>query len=351
MRSGFATFSVAALLAASLLGAAEAAAEVDFKGQTISMICGAAPGGGTDATARLMAPYFEKYLPGHPTVIVRNMPGAGGVTALNFVVQQTKPDGLTIVGGGNAQLSPVTYRKSNGVYDPRKFRYIGGIGRGGTIVIINSEREKRLYDKSTTPLFFGALDGTRSGELIGFWGMEYLGWNAKMVVGYAGTNDIVVAMDRGEVDMNSTANLFQFQKLLVANRFKILIQSGTFSDGQFRGRPEYGNAPVFATMMEQKLKDPLAREAFQYWEAFMATDKWFGLTEGTPDDILAVYRNAFNKAVADPEFIERASHISEDMAPMSPSDMQLLANQLAGSTEEAADFIKTMQRKHGLNIK
>jgi hypothetical protein len=172
-----------------------------------------------------------------------------------------------------------------------------------------------------------------------------------MVVGYAGTNDIVVAMDRGEVDMNATGNLFQFAKLLDSKRFKILIQSGTFSDGQFRGRPEYGDAPVFAPMMEAKLKDPVARDAFKYWEAFTATDKWYGLTEGTPDGIVAAYRDAFNKAVADKEFTERGSHISEDMSATSPADMKLLATELAGSTEEAADFIKAMQRKHGLNIK
>jgi hypothetical protein len=339
-----------AVVVLALCGSAAQAA-VDFSGQTVSMVSGAAPGGGTDAVARLLAPFLEKYLPGHPTVIVRNMPGAGGVTALNFVVQQTKPDGLTFIAGGNAQLSPVTYRKSNGIYDPRKFRYVGGIGRGGTILIINTEREKRLYDKSTEPLFFGALDGTRSGELIGFWGMEYLGWNAKMVVGYAGTNDIVVAMDRGEVDMNATGNLFQFAKLLDSKRFKILIQSGTYSDGKFRGRPEYGDAPVFAPMMEAKLTDPIARDAFRYWEAFMATDKWYGLVEGTPDDVLAAYRTAFNQAVEDKEFVERTSRITEDMSATSPADMQLLATELAGSTEEAADFIKNMQRKHGLNIK
>jgi tripartite-type tricarboxylate transporter receptor subunit TctC len=328
-----------------------AAGAVDFSGKTISMIVGAAPAGGTDATARLIAPFFERYLPGNPTIIVHNMPGAGGVTALNYVVQQTKPDGLTLIGGGNAQLSPVTYRKSHGVYDPRKFRYIGGIGRGGTVVIVNTEHEKRLYDRRAAPLFFGALDGTRSGELIAFWAMEYLGWNAKVVVGYPGTNEIVVAMDRGEVDMNATGNLFQFDKLLKSGRFRILLQSGTFQNGKFRGRPEFGDAPVFIDMMADKITDPVAKEAFRYWEAFMGTDKWLGLVEGTPDDILAVYRAAFNRTIKDRAFLERATKISEDMSPMSYEDMELLANQLAGSTDEAADYIKQLQRKHGLNVK
>src|SRR3954471_17943220 len=130
-----------AAIIAWLAAASETRAQVDFKGKQISMVVSSAVGGGTDATARLIAPFFERYLPGNPVIVIRNMPGAGGVTALNFVVQQTKPDGLTLIGGANAQLSPVTYKKSNGLYDPRNFRYIGGLGRGGTIVIANREHE------------------------------------------------------------------------------------------------------------------------------------------------------------------------------------------------------------------
>jgi hypothetical protein len=346
MRRVMAAVALAALPA--LIGAVASAA--DFKGKTINMITGAAPGGGTDATARLMAPFFERHLPGNPLIIVRNMPGAGGVTALNYIVQQTKPDGLTLIGGGNAQLSPVTYKKSNGVYDPRKFRFIGGLGRGGTVVVANRAREPRLYDKSARPLFFGALDGTRSGELIAFWGMEFLDWNAKMVVGYHGTSDIVLALDQDEIDMNATGNLYQFQKILLGDRFHMMLQSGTFLGGAFHGRPEFGDAPVLRDLVLPKLTSPVAKDAFSYWEAFMATDKWLGLIEGTPDDILLAYRAAFDKTTADPDFLERARRMSEDMAPMSHEDMELLANQLAGSTEEAGEFIKTMQRKHGLNI-
>ena len=330
------------------LGVTSASA-VDFKNQTISMVVGAEPGGGTDTTARLMAPFFEKYLPGKPAVIIRNRPGAGGVTALNYVVQQTKPDGLTLIGGGNAQLSPVTYRKS-GVYDPRTFRVIGGLGRGGTVMIVNKEHEKRLYDKSQQPLFYGALDGTRSGEQVVFWGMDYLGWNAKIVIGYRGTNELSIAMDRGEIDMHTTSNIFLVKKLMEGGRFRIIGQSGMLVNGKYAPRPDFPDAPVIGDMIGAKITNPIAQQAFNYLQSFTATDKWVGLREGTADDVLQTYREAFDKIVADPDFQSRAGTGGEDMSPQAPQDVELLIRQMAALTTEAEDYIKDIQRRHGLDV-
>src|SRR5262245_23957323 len=83
---------------------------VTFKGKTITMIVGSSAGGGTDAAARLIAPFLAKYLPGNPAVIVQNMPGADGVVALNYFVQQVRPDGLTVTTGDSPQIEPIRYR-------------------------------------------------------------------------------------------------------------------------------------------------------------------------------------------------------------------------------------------------
>jgi len=326
------------------------ASAIDFKNQTISMVVGAEPGGGTDTTARLIAPFFEKYLPGKPAIVIRNRPGAGGVTALNYVGQQTKPDGLTLIGGGNAQLSPVTYRKS-GVYDPTKFRVIGGLGRGGTVIIVNKEHEKRLHDKSQPPLFYGALDGTRSGEQVVFWGMEYLGWNAKIVIGYRGTNELSIAMDRGEIDMHTTSNVFLVKKLMETGRFDIIGQSGMLMDGKYVPRPDFSNAPVIGDIISSKITNPIAEQAFNYLQSFTATDKWVGLREGTADNVVQIYRDAFNKIVADPDFQSRAGAGGEDMTPQRPQDVELLIRQMAALTPAAEQYIKELQRKHGLDVK
>ena len=344
----------AAAIAAAMVGAlwgSAAIAEVSFKGKTINMVIGSETGGGTDATGRLVAPFFEKYLPGNPTIVVRNMPGAQGVTALNYIVQQTKPDGLTLIAGANVQASPLTYRKANGLYDPTKFRYIGGVGRGGTVLMINKAAEARLHDKAQPPLFYGVLDGTRASEQVSVWGIEYLGWNAKVVVGYRGTSAVMLAMERGEVDMGSTGSAFHIKNLIDSGKFRVVSQSGTLESGHFVGRPDFGDAPVFADMMRDKLTDPVARQAFSYWEAINALDKWVGLAEGTPDDVVETYRAAFRQTIADPEFLERGAKISEDILPMSYQDVEVLVGQLANATEQAEEFIKDLQRKQGIRVK
>ena len=349
MRSRLAGIVVAALLGVCLAPAAALAA-ADFHGKQIAVIVGSEPGGGTDASARLIAPYFEKYLPGNPTLVVRNMPGAQGVTALNFVVQQTRPDGLTLVVGANVQLSPLTYRHANGAYDPKTLLYIGGLGRGGTMLLIRREGEKRLTDPSAPPLFFGLSDGSRSSELVGFWGMEYLGWNLKPVSGYRGTGDVMIALERGEVDLATTANMFQLGKLLDTGRFRVLAQSGTLLGGSFAPRPEFETVPVVASLLEGKIGDSVARQAFAYWQSIGALDKWLGLAEGTDAAVLAAYRAAFDKIAADPDFLEHGHKISEDLAPMDHKDVELLVGDLAGTTEAAERYLKELQRKHGLDV-
>src|SRR5215470_15880108 len=175
--------SARVILLASSLGIALASTSafaqepVSFKGKTIAMLVGSTPGGGTDATGRLIAPFLTRYLPGNPTVIVRNMPGADGVVALNYFVQQAKPDGLTVTSGDSPQLDPIRYHTPQSHYDPVKFEFLGGIGRGGSMIVIDAAAEKRLYDKSAAPVTMGVASAIpRSGQLMAAWGIGILGW-------------------------------------------------------------------------------------------------------------------------------------------------------------------------------
>jgi hypothetical protein len=176
----------AAWLLLALAGTPTLAQEpVTFRGKTITMIVGSQAGGGTDATGRLMAPFLAKYLPGNPTVIVENRPGADGIVALNYFVQQVKSDGLTVAAGDSPQIDPIRYRAPQSRYDPTRFEFVGGIGRGGSMIIMDATAEKRLADKSAPPVTIGVASSVpRSGQAIAAWGISFLGWNAKWVVGY-----------------------------------------------------------------------------------------------------------------------------------------------------------------------
>jgi tripartite-type tricarboxylate transporter receptor subunit TctC len=339
-------FVLSALL---LAGPAVAAEGPSFKGQSITMIIGFAPGGGTDASGRLIAQYLAKNLPGSPGVIVRNVPGADGLTALNYFVQQVKPDGLTVTMGSSTQADPIFYRAPQSHYDPSKFEFVGGVGRGGTVLLIQSAAKKRLTDKTQPPVIMGALGGVpRSGMLMTAWGIEYLGWNAKWVLGYRGTNDLMIALDRGEVEMTSTANMFQINKLMQGGKFSILTQSGSLQNGQILGRPDFGDTPIFSHLMEGKIKDPLAEKGFEFWRAQASIDKWLALPPGTPKEIVAAYREAYRKLATDSDFTKLGQKISEDFSPMSHEDVESLIKILADSPPEALSYTKVLLRKQGV---
>jgi tripartite-type tricarboxylate transporter receptor subunit TctC len=347
-----ALFLMGAVTAISLASATSATAQAfPPKGKPITMLIGSESGGGTDASGRLIARFIGKYLPSAPSVVVQNMPGAGGLTALNHVILKTQPDGLLLVMGSASTVDPLTFRKGNSKYDPTKFRIVGGIGRGGTVLIINSDAEKRLYDKSASPVVMGSNAAIpRQGMQVAVWGVEYLGWNMKWVTGYPGTNELMLALDRDEIDMTSTGNIFSVADRLKGSKLKIINQSGMIENGKIIGRDDFGKAPLFTDQMRDKIKDPTAQKSFEYWLAMNTADKWLALAPDTPDDILEIYRQAFTKMAADPEFLSNGEKISDGFFPMTYKDVEDYIRTLANTPDEAVEYTTSMMRKQGIQV-
>ncbi len=339
------------ILACLIATPAAAADPVSFQGKTVSMIVGYAAGGGTDAFGRLAASFLMRALPGAPTVVVRNIPGADGIAAMNYFVQQVVPDGLTITAAANTTADPLNYRKPQAHYDPTSFQVVGGVGRGGTAIVISKAAQMRLADKAAAPVAMGALGGVqRSGLLMTAWGIELLGWNAKWVLGYRGTNELMLALERGEIDMTATANRFLIAKLLDSGKFKTLVQTGIEKSGRLVPRADFGDAPILANMLEGKIGDPLAAKAFEYWGDIVSMDKWLALPPKSPPAMLEAYRDAFAKMVRDPQFIERGKAISDDFEPMSHEDVETLVHRLGRTSPQAIDYISDLLRRQGLEV-
>src|SRR5262249_28917960 len=136
---------------AFLCGLPAAAEPLSLQGKTVTVLVPYAVGGGTDTAGRLMADYFARFLPGAPNVVVRNMPGADGMVGMNHFVERIKPDGLTVAVGNGSSSDPLQYRKPQSHYDPTKFRFIGGISRGGHFLLISKAAEHRLHDPGAAP--------------------------------------------------------------------------------------------------------------------------------------------------------------------------------------------------------
>jgi tripartite-type tricarboxylate transporter receptor subunit TctC len=338
------TVAIAAFLAGILSGQAPSEPP-SFKGKTVTMIVAYAAGGGTDLTGRLLAPYLTRYLPGNPAVVVQNMPGGSGTRAMNYLVQRTALDGLTVLMAAGSAVDPDLYRTLDVAYNPRDYNVIGGFGRGGLALLVRTAAEPRLRDRAQPPLSIGGVTAhdvfSRSGMAL--FGIKYLGWNARWVVGYAGTNEIMLALDRGEVDMAVDGTVAKIRALVDSRRARILAQSSP--------RADFPDAPLFMDEMAGKIADPVGQKAFAYWRDFNEMDKWLGLSPGTPEAIVAAYRTAFDRAARDREFIDQGKKVSEDFVVQPAATVSGLVQTLAATPPEAIDRIKQIAREQGLEVK
>lgn len=337
------------LISGSLAARAQ---EAGTGGKTITMLIGFPVGGSTDLAGRLMAQFLTKHLPGSPTIIVQNMPGADGKAALNYFVRTAAPDGMMITTGSGSQLDPRNYRTANTQYDPAKFRFVGGVSRGGTFQIISKKSLPRLTDKNVSPVVIGAIDGTRSGEEVIAWGIELLNWNAKWVVGYRTSVETVYALERNEVDIASVGSSILVRRLTDTGQFVLLSQSGTVVDGKMRRRSDFAEVPMMAELIAGKLATPDARDAFSFLESMALMDPWIALPGGTPDAIVAQYREAFQKTATNPSFLEMGKSISEDIRPMYHADFEWLVRTTAEKlTPGAESFMQSLREKQGIRPK
>jgi tripartite-type tricarboxylate transporter receptor subunit TctC len=340
--------STTAMLLALVCGTA-GAQPFTFEGKTISMLIDSSVGGGTDLTGRLLAPFLTKHLPGNPAVVVRNMPGAEGVVALNYFVQQVAPDGLTVTTGGGPSIDPIRYRSPQSRYDPGKFAFVGGVGRGGSMLVVRASAEKRFYDTSAAPVAIGIAGAApRSGQLMAAWGMEFLGWNARWIAGYRSTQSLIQALQQGEIDMSAFSTLLSLKHGVDSGEFKVVIQSGGLQHGKRVPRPEFPKIPILADQLDGKITSPVARQSFATWQAVLLTDKFYALPPGTPAPIVAAYRDAYRKIMDDPEFNARGRKLSEVFEPMTADDVNALVKDIVDTPAEAVEYVNAMLRRQGI---
>lgn len=340
----------AVFIFAAFLTLDPARAEVSFEGKTIYLLISSRTGGGTDRIGRLVGKNLAKYLPGKPDIIFRNMPGGGGIKAINHLVSRVKPDGQTFLIGAGNQLNPTNLRRKVVKYDPRKLGLIGGFANDSSIFLINKEAVKRLTDPSAKPVVVGAIDGTRSGLQMAFWGAEVLGWNIKWVLGYGGTSAMALAAERGETDVFVNNNLFRIRPLIESGKFANFVQTGALFQGKIVPHSKFPNVPLFADLVKGKLKGRALR-AFHSWQRRAQIGKWFTLPPKIPAAYLTAYRRAFKKAAMDPEFRKYVSkRISPDYKMMSAKDLAAIVDDMVNTSDDTLKYDLEVRKKQGLPL-
>ncbi len=343
-----------ALAATAALGAAAslapASAEVSFKGKRVQLIIASSAGGGTDRIGRLVSQYMEKYLPGNPTIVIRNMGSGGGkIRAANYLMNKAKPDGLTFMQSDGTVIAPGTLRRRSARYDPRKFEYIGSLNRGGSVMFVRKDAHKRLMDKSKKPVIVAAISGTRSWQAMPMWGAEFFGWNVRWIPGYRGVGQMSKALRQGEIDIFATNNAYIIGQLQADGVIDLLVQDGQVIDGKVSPRPSFKSVPVFTDMLKKAKISKISWQGFRAMTAPSQVDKWMGLPPGTPKAVVKVYRAAYKKSVNDPKFLEIGrKQFSKEINYIDGATVAKMVFTVNSAPAAAVDYAENMRKKYGL---
>jgi tripartite-type tricarboxylate transporter receptor subunit TctC len=290
-----------------------------YEGKAVRMIVGTAPGGGYDTYTRLIARHFGKYIPGSPTIIVDNMPGAGGLVAANHLFKVAKPDGLTVGHFVGGQFLQQLIGKPGIEFDAIKFEYIGVpaqddfvFGVANTIGITSIEQ----WLASNTAVKFGAIaggDGTYDTAKV----IEVaLGLPIQIVSGYKGTAPIRLAFNSGEVGgLSNSWQSFRstWRKELETGEVVLVLQLSA------KSHPDLPKVPLAMNLA----KTDEARKLIQaVTQAHGAAVRPYVLPPGTPKDRVEILRKAFMETVKDPELLNEASKANLEINPGSGEELE-----------------------------
>ena len=318
MRSG--RVSILAITALVLgAGAAPATTHEFYKGKILRIVVGFAAGGGFDTYARTIARYMGRHIPGTPTIVVENMPGAGSLIAANHVYKVAKPDGLTIAHfiGGLFMLQVLG--KPGIEFDARKFEYVGVPVRDNPACVFTRASGITSMEKlfaAKTPVKVGAVAPGSTTDDVPRVLAAAIGVPLQVVTGYKGTAEIRLAAEGGEVaggcwgweSIRST-----WRKGIESSDVAVVVQTAPQPASDL---PSVPLAMSFAKTDEaRRLIKVGIQDASAITRAFV-------VTRGTPKDRVQILRKAFMDTLKDPEFLAEAQKLKLDVDPLSGEDLE-----------------------------
>ncbi len=299
-----------------------------YKGKQMTVIVGSAPGGGYDATARLFARFMGNFIPGKPNMIVQNMPGAGSLTATNNLYNLAPKDGTTI---GVVQRGMLTAKLTNpnGVrFDVEKMNWIGNLApEVATIVSWKTNKVKTTDDLFKEQLIVGGPGPTLDPETTPRLLNALIGTKFKIVSGYTGNTEILLAMERGEV--GGTADLAWSnvkRRTDLRPNLNVLMQVG------LEKAPDL-DVPLaldFAKTEED-------REIMELFFIQKTVARPLVAPPNVPADRVAAMRKAFLDMTKDREFLGEAEKLALDVEPATGEDIQKIIAKIAATPQDIAD--------------
>ena len=303
-----------------------------YRGRQVSLVLSTGAGGGYASYGHAFAPFFSKHLPGNPNIVVQNMPGAGGIRAMQFFNTVAPRDGSVLgLVHSSVPFAPL-YGIKGATFDPRAMNWIGSINSSEAICVSwaasGVAQWKDLYDK--TYIVGGTGAGSQM-ETMPAMINKLFGTKIKIISGYTGGNDVYLAMERGEVhgrcgglvsSINSTRPDWFGKKKVVVPIAVALERNPLFPD----------TPAIYEFAKDDRTKQILKLILFP-----LQMDRPLLAPAGVPPERVAALRKAFHAAMSDPAFIAEAERLSIEIGEVSGEKLQAI---LADAYSTPPDIVK-----------
>src|SRR5262245_11790354 len=313
-------FGVSMLLAAPQ---ALAQSATDFyKGKTVTLVVSSSAGGGYDIMGRTIAKYLGKHIPGNPRVVVTNMPGAGGIVAMNYFYRNAPKDGTFIAAmQNNTPFEPLLGTKE-AQYDATKFNWLGSPSvEVGLVAVWHTAPVNSIADLQKREITVGSSGANSTPSFYARLINETLRTKMKIVVGYPGQNEVYFAMERGEVDgfpslFYNTLNATK-PKWRTEGNVKVILQYGLEKEPALPNGP---SALDLATNAEDK-------QLLQAGLAQVTMGRPYLMPPGVPADRVAMMRKALEDTFKDPAFLADANRLALGVDPRTGAQVQQMLDE------------------------
>jgi tripartite-type tricarboxylate transporter receptor subunit TctC len=314
---------LSAALAGLIIPASAQTPEQFYAGKTIDFVIGYPPGGSNDTLGRVVARHLGKHIPGNPTLVPKNQPGAGSFLAVNTVFNVSPKDG-TVIGIGAPTIALDEKLGTQGVrFKTAELNWIGRLDSLVNIVFMWKTSPVKTF--ADAQKIQATLSGTGVGSTVSIYPTvmnNVLGTRFKLIMGYKGSSDAMLAVERGEVEGHSTS----WTALKVAHPDWLRDGSVTilaqFALKRHADLPDISTAVDLARNDEERAILRAVMNATEVGTAFFTTP-------GVPADRLTVLRRAFDATLADPELLADAQKINVGVSPMAGEELQTLVAEVS----------------------
>lgn len=329
----WARLSCLAIAALAIPAASHAQSVADFyKGKTVSIIVGFSPGGGYDLNARTIGRFIGKHIPGTPTVVVQNMPGAGSLNAANYIANIAAKDGTAVATfSRGVPFEPLMGNKA-AQFDPRTLNWIGSPSQETNVVFVSDRTKFQSFDDLKASEMVVATTG--AGADTAMFPLIVNGifkTKLKVITGYPGATETLLAVERGEADGMAGLSWGYLKASRPAwikeKRVRVLMQLGLAKAPDLPG--------VVSAL--DIVSEPADRQLLEFFLARLAIAWPIVAPPNVPADRLAALREAFEKTMADPEYRAEAEKQSLEVAPVSAAAISAILTKVYATDPTALD--------------